>query len=88
MKEKLTIEERLTALEKFALGSSMSPEMTMTNERRFSTLKQKAPFIMPFGKCKGMSFSEIEEDDPNYLDWIEENMDNDRIQRELLAWRG
>jgi hypothetical protein len=45
-------------------------------------------FRMPFGKHKGMSFDEIEDEDENYLDWIEENMDNERIQEELAKWKG
>lgn len=29
--------------------------------------------IMPFGKYKGKSLKEIEEQDPNYIDWLRKN---------------
>ena len=40
-------------------------------DRVFSQMAENV--IMPFGKYKGKSLKEIEEQDPNYIDWLRKN---------------
>lgn len=40
-------------------------------------------YKMPFGKWKGTELEEIYEDDPSYLEWVDENLENDDVRERV-----
>ncbi len=38
--------------------------------------ERPSEFVMPFGKYKGDTLSQIADDDPDYLQWLLDNADN------------
>ena len=41
---------------------------------------QGRDFVMPFGKYQGQTLEEIYIEDKGYIEWLVDNMENDRIR--------
>lgn len=59
----------------------------LKEKAKTATPSNKAAFVMPYGKHKGLSFDEIEADDPQYLEWLAANVTNERILEALELWQ-
>lgn len=45
-------------------------------------------FVMPFGKYRGSTLEEIHVEDPSYLHWAYETVDNEEVRNAILEFCG
>lgn len=54
------------------------------NEDNLNHAEPPDHFVMPFGKYKGETISDIIETDPGYAEWAADNMENDKIRERFV----
>lgn len=57
-------------------------------QKKFDEITNKVRFndyIFPFGKYKGEFVADVVLEDPNYIDWVLNNIDNEEL-KEAIQW--